>query len=79
MLAWGLVPKLAFVVASNLQYVLGGAGLFRIMPAGLKPVSGGAIIMTSTAAVALNARFDRTSRQDATEDASLAAQAAEHT
>jgi NCS2 family nucleobase:cation symporter-2 len=123
MLALGLVPKLAFVVASVPQCVLGGAGFimfgmvaatgikilatvdyamqrnnvlivaisigfgmipivspnfFRIMPAELKPIFGDAIIMTSIAAVALNVWFNRTSRQEATEAALLAAQAAEH-
>jgi NCS2 family nucleobase:cation symporter-2 len=123
MLALGLVPKLAFVVASVPQCVLGGAGFimfgmvaatgikilatvdyatqrnnvlivaisigfgiipivspnfFRVMPTELKPVFGDAIIMTSIAAVALNAYFNRTSRQEATEGALLAAQAAEH-
>jgi xanthine permease len=123
MLALGLVPKLAFVVASVPQCVLGGAGFimfgmvaatgikilatvdyagqrnnvlvvaisigfgiipivsptfFRIMPIELKPIFGDAIIMTSIAAVALNAYFNRTSTKEATEGAMLAAQAAEH-
>ena len=123
MLALGLVPKLAFIVASVPQCVLGGAGFimfgmvaatgikilatvdyatqrnnvlvvaisigfgiipivsptfFRIMPMELKPVFGDAIIMTSIAAVALNAFFNRTSREEATEGSLLAAQAAEH-
>ena len=51
---------------------------FRIMPAELKPIFGDAIIMTSIAAVALNAYFNRTSRQEALDDTLLAAQAAEH-
>jgi len=123
MLALGLVPKLAYVVASVPQCVLGGAGFimfgmvaatgikilatvdyatqrnnvlivaisigfgiipivsptfFRIMPVELKPIFGDAIIMTSIAAVALNAYFNRTSRAEATAGALLAAQAAEH-
>ncbi len=123
MLALGLVPKLAFVVASVPQCVLGGAGFimfgmvaatgikilatvdyaaernnvlivaisigfgiipivspnfFRIMPVDLKPVFGDPIIMTSIAAVALNAYFNRTSNREAAEGAMLAAQAAEH-
>jgi NCS2 family nucleobase:cation symporter-2 len=123
MLALGLVPKLAFIVASVPQCVLGGAGFimfgmvaatgirilatvdfagqrnnvlivaislgfgiipivspnfFRIMPAELKPVFGDAIIMTSIAAVLLNAWFNRTTHAEATEGSLLAAQAAEH-
>jgi len=123
MLALGLVPKLAFIVASVPQCVLGGAGFimfgmvaatgikilstvdfttqrhnvlivaisigfgvipivspnfFRIMPAELKPVFGDAIIMTSLAAVLLNAYFNRTTEAQATEEAMLAAQGAGH-
>ena len=120
MLALGLVPKLAFIVASVPQCVLGGAGFimfgmvaatgikilatvdfarqrnnvlvvavsigfglipivsptfFRIIPAELKPIFGDPIIMTSLAAVALNALFNRTTREQAQEDAILSAQA----
>jgi xanthine permease len=120
MLALGLVPKLAFIVASVPQCVLGGAGFimfgmvaatgikilatinytkqpnnvlvvaislgfgvipivspsfFRIMPVELKPIFGDAIIMTSIAAVALNAFFNRTTREQAEEDSVMAAQA----
>ena len=123
MLALGLVPKLAFIVASVPQCVLGGAGFimfgmvaatgikilatvdfttrrhnvlivaiaigfgmipivsptfFHIMPAVLKPIFGDAIIMTSIAAVLLNAYFNRTSSADAAADAMLAAQGAGH-
>ncbi len=124
MLALGLVPKLAFIVASVPQCVLGGAGFimfgmvaatgikilatvdyarqrnnvlvvaiaigfgvipivsptfFRIMPASLKPIFGDAIIMTSIAAVLLNAYFNRTAgRDEAAQSAMLAAEAAEH-
>jgi len=123
MLALGLVPKLAFVVASVPQCVLGGAGFimfgmvaatgikilstvdfntqrnnvlivaisigfgvipivspnfFRIMPGELKPIFGDAIIMTSIAAVLLNAYFNRTSTDEARRGAVLAAEAAEH-
>lgn len=123
MLALGLVPKLAFIVASVPQCVLGGAGFimfgmvaatgikilatvdyveqrhnvlvvaislgfglipivspnfFHIMPAGLRPVFGDPIIMTSITAVLLNAYFNRTTRSEAMEGALLAAQAAEH-
>ena len=123
MLALGLVPKMAFIVASVPQCVLGGAGFimfgmvaatgikilstvdyntqrhnvlivaisigfgvipvvspnfFRIMPAELKPIFGDAIIMTSIAAVLLNAYFNRTSTEEARQGAMLAAEAAEH-
>ncbi len=123
MLALGLVPKLAFIVASVPQCVLGGAGFimfgmvaatgirilstvdyntqrnnvlivaiaigfgvipivspnfFRIMPTDLKPIFGDAIIMTSIAAVLLNAYFNRTSTEEARQGAMLAAEAAEH-
>jgi xanthine permease len=123
MLALGLVPKMAFIVASVPQCVLGGAGFimfgmvaatgikilstvdynaqrnnvlivaiaigfgvipivspnfFRIMPADLKPIFGDAIIMTSIAAVLLNAYFNRTSTEEARQGAMLAAEAAEH-
>lgn len=121
MLALGLVPKLAFLVASVPQCVLGGAGLimfgmvaatgikilasvdytrdrhnvlvvavalgfgmipivspnfFRIMPAELKPVFGDAIIMTSIAAVLLNAWFNRTEVAPAPAPSVLAAEGA---
>jgi uric acid transporter len=123
MLALGLVPKLAFIVASVPPCVLGGAGFimfgmvaatgikilstvdfarqrnnvlvvaisigfglipivspnfFHIFPDALKPIFGDGIILTSIAAVLLNAFFNRTSRQQAEVDAFLAAQAAEH-
>jgi xanthine permease len=123
MLALGLVPKLAFIVASVPQCVLGGAGFimfgmvaatgikilstvnftterfnvlivaisigfgvipivspnfFHIMPAELRPIFGDAIILTSIAAVLLNAYFNRTTNAQAAEGAILAAQAAEH-
>ena len=120
MLALGLIPKMAFIVASVPQCVLGGAGFimfgmvaatgikilgtvdfvkhrnnvlvvaisigfglipivspnfFRIMPVELKPIFGDPIIMTSLAAVALNAFFNRTSRREAEQDSMVAAQA----
>lgn len=123
MLALGLVPKLAYIVASVPQCVLGGAGFimfgmvaatgikilstvdfttqrfnvlvvaisigfgvipivspnfFHIMPAELKPIFGDAIILTSIAAVLLNAYFNHTSNAEAREGAIIAAQAAEH-
>src|ERR1700733_7918532 len=123
MLALGLVPKMAFIVALVPQCVLGGAGFimfgmvaatgikilstvdfttqkhnvlivaisigfgvipivspnfFRSMPAELKPVFGDAIILTSLAAVLLNAYFNRTTETQATEEAMLAAQGAGH-
>jgi uric acid transporter len=123
MLALGLVPKLAFIVASVPQCVLGGAGFimfgmvaatgikilatvdyakqrnsvlvvaisigfglipivaptfFHVFPEALKPIFGDGIILTSIAAVVLNAFFNRTSREEAQADTFLAAQAAEH-
>ncbi|ACK51833.1 xanthine permease [Methylocella silvestris BL2] len=123
MLALGLIPKLAFIVASVPQCVLGGAGFimfgmvaatgvkilksidyvaaprstlviaisigfglipivspnfFHIMPPELRPIFGDGIILTSIAAVSLNAIFNRTTREEATEDAVLAAQGASH-
>jgi len=123
MLALGLIPKLAFIVASVPQCVLGGAGFimfgmvaatgirilstvdfahqrnsllvvaisigfglipivspkfFSAFPETLKPIFGDGIILTSIAAVLLNAFFNRTSREEAESDAFLAAQAAEH-
>ena len=123
MLALGLIPKLAYVVASVPQCVLGGAGFvmfgmvaatgikilkgvdyaaapqntlvvaisigfglipivspnfFHVMPAELRPVFGDGIILSSIAAVVLNAYFNRTTREQASEDAVLAAQGASH-
>jgi xanthine permease len=123
MLALGLVPRLAFIVASVPQCVLGGAGFimfgmvaatgikilstvdfarernsvlvvaisigfglipivspnfFHVFPDVLKPIFGDGIILTSIAAVSLNAFFNRTSREQAEVDTILAAQAAEH-
>jgi NCS2 family nucleobase:cation symporter-2 len=123
MLALGLLPKLAFIVASIPQCVLGGAGFimfgmvaatgikilstvdfarernsvlvvaisigfglipivspnfFHIFPDALKPIFGDGIILTSIAAVSLNAFFNRTSRGHAELDTFLAAQVAEH-
>jgi uric acid transporter len=122
MLALGLVPKLAFIVASVPQCVLGGAGFimfgmvaatgirilstvdyhgqrnsvlvvaisigfglipivspnfFHVFPDTLKPIFGDGIILTSIAAVALNAFFNRTNSEQAEADAVLAAQTAE--
>ena len=51
---------------------------FRIFPEALKPIFGDGIILTSIAAVALNAFFNRTSREQAEMETFLAAQAAEH-
>ena len=123
MLVLGLMPKLAFVVASVPQCVLGGAGIimfgmvaatgikilksvdytrsphntlvvatsigfglipivsptfFHVMPAQLKPIFGDGIILSSLAAVALNAYFNKTSSDEASEGAMLAAQGASH-
>jgi xanthine permease len=122
MLALGLVPKLAFIVASVPQCVLGGAGFimfgmvaatgirilstvdyhgqrnsvlvvaisigfglipivspnfFHVFPDTLKPIFGDGIILTSIAAVALNAFFNRTTAEQAEADAVLAAHTAE--
>jgi xanthine permease len=123
MLVLGLIPKLAFIVASVPQCVLGGAGFimfgmvaatgikilstvdyakqrnsvlvvaisigfglipivsptfFHVFPDVLKPIFGDGIILTSIAAVLLNAFFNRTSLEQAEADTFLAAQAAEH-
>jgi xanthine permease len=123
MLGLGLIPKMAFVVATVPQCVLGGAGFimfgmvaatgirilatvdyvkqrnnvlvvaisigfglipivspnfFRIFPEVLKPIFGDGIILTSIAAVALNAFFNRTTREQAEADSLFAATAAEH-
>jgi NCS2 family nucleobase:cation symporter-2 len=122
MLVLGLIPKLAFIVASVPQCVLGGAGFvmfgmvaatgikilstvdyakqrhsvlvvaisvgfglipivaptfFRAFPDALKPIFGDGIILTSIAAVVLNAFFNRSSSEQAEADALVAAQAAE--
>ena len=123
LLVLGLIPKLAFIVASVPQCVLGGAGFimfgmvaatgikilstvdyakernsvlvvaisigfglipivspnfFRIFPELLKPIFGDGIILTAISAIALNAFFNRTSREQAEAETFLAAQAAEH-
>jgi uric acid transporter len=123
MLVLGLIPKLAFIVASVPQCVLGGAGFimfgmvaatgikilstvdyagqrnnvlvvaismgfglipivspnfFHTLPDALKPIFGDGIILTSIAAVSLNAFFNRTTTEQAEADTFLAAQAAEH-
>ena len=122
MLVIGLVPKLAYIVASVPPCVLGGAGFimfgmvaatgikilatvdyvkqrnnvlvvaiaigfglipivsptfFHIMPDVLKPIFGDAIILTSISAVLLNAYFNRTTNEEAQQEAMLAAQGAE--
>ncbi|MGO9629294.1 MAG: solute carrier family 23 protein [Xanthobacteraceae bacterium] len=51
---------------------------FHVFPDQLKPIFGDGIILTSIAAVALNAFFNRTSREQAEAETFLAAQAAEH-
>jgi uric acid transporter len=123
MLVLGLIPKLAFSVASVPQCVLGGAGFimfgmvaatgikilatvdyvkhrnsvivvaiaigfglipivsptfFRVFPDALKAIFGDGIILTSIAAVVLNAFFNRTTKEEAEADTFLAAQGAEH-
>ena len=64
-IGFGLIP----IVSPN---------FFRIMPAELKPIFGDGIILTSIAAVLLNAYFNRTTEEEASEDAVLAAQGASH-
>jgi xanthine/uracil permease len=64
-IGFGLIP----IVSPN---------FFHIFPDALKPIFGDGIILTSIAAVSLNAFFNRTSGEQAEEDAFLAAQAAEH-
>ena len=123
MLVLGLIPKLAFIVASVPQCVLGGAGFimfgmvaatgikilstvdyagqrnnvlvvaisigfglipivspnfFHIFPDALKPIFGDGIILTSIAAVLLNAFFNRHHDRTGRSRYVLAAQAAEH-
>jgi NCS2 family nucleobase:cation symporter-2 len=51
---------------------------FHVFPDQLKPIFGDGIILTSIAAVGLNAFFNRTSREQAEAETFLAAQAAEH-
>ena len=64
-IGFGLIP----IVSPN---------FFRIFPDVLKPIFGDGIILTSIAAVLLNAFFNRTSTEQAEADTLLAAQAAEH-
>ena len=64
-ICFGLIP----IVAPN---------FFHVFPDALKPIFGDGIILTSIAAVSLNAFFNRTSREEAEVGAFLAAQAAEH-
>jgi NCS2 family nucleobase:cation symporter-2 len=123
MLCLGLIPKLAFIVATVPPCVLGGAGFimfgmvaatgikilatvdyvkqprsvlviaisigfgmipivspkfFGVMPSVLNPIFGDGIIMTSIAAVLLNAFFNRSTEAEARQGAILAAQGAEH-
>ena len=79
-------------LAVGLILGLGGAGtaigfglipivsptFFHIFPDALKPIFGDGIILTSIAAVGLNAFFNHTSREQAEADTFLAAQVAEH-
>jgi uric acid transporter len=51
---------------------------FHVFPDVLKPIFGDGIILTSIAAVTLNAFFNRTTAEEAEADTLLAAQAAEH-
>jgi xanthine/uracil permease len=64
-IGFGLIP----IVSPN---------FFRVFPDVLKPIFGDGIILTSIAAVLLNAFFNRTSTEQAEADTLLAAQAAEH-
>jgi uric acid transporter len=64
-IGFGLIP----LVAPN---------VFRAFPTELKPIFGDGIILTSIAAVSLNAFFNRTSWAQVETDSLLAAQAAEH-
>jgi NCS2 family nucleobase:cation symporter-2 len=66
----------ALVVAISLGFgmiPIASPNFFRIMPPDLKPIFGDAIILTAIVAVALNAWFNRTSRDEAERDAILAA------
>jgi len=51
---------------------------FHTLPDALKPIFGDGIILTSIAAVLLNAFFNRTTTEQAEADTFIAAQAAEH-
>ncbi len=87
-----LLPKLVVlglqpvVIAIVLALIRADFGLVPIVsptflhtfPDALKPVVGDGIILTSIAAVGLNAFFNRTSREQAEADAFVAAQAAGH-
>jgi len=66
----------ALVVAIALGFgmiPIAAPNFFHVMPAELKPIFGDAIILTSIAAVILNAWFNPTSRAEAERDAVLAA------
>ncbi|WP_081031620.1 solute carrier family 23 protein [Pseudomonas syringae group genomosp. 3] len=123
MIALGLFPKLAYIVATVPPAVLGGAGFimfgmvastgikilstvdykaqprsvlviaisigfgmipivspkfFAILPPALSPIFNDGIILTSIAAVLLNAFFNRTSEAGALKDSMLAAQESDH-
>jgi NCS2 family nucleobase:cation symporter-2 len=70
-----------FVVATAIGFGLipiVSPTFFHIFPDALKPIFGDGIILTSIAAVGLNAFFNHTSREQAEADTFLAAQAAEH-
>ena len=64
-LGFGLIP----IVSPN---------FFHIMPAELKPIFGDPIMLTSIAAILLNAYFNRTTAAEAEADSFSAAQAADH-
>jgi NCS2 family nucleobase:cation symporter-2 len=64
-LGFGLIP----IVSPN---------FFHIMPAELKPIFGDPIMLTSIAAILLNAYFNKTTAAEAEADSFQAAQAADH-
>lgn len=64
-LGFGLIP----IVSPN---------FFHIMPAELKPIFGDPIMLTSIAAILLNAYFNKTTAAEAAADSFQAAQAADH-
>ena len=57
---------------------LASPNFFHIMPAELRPIFGDGIILTSIAAVLLNAWLNATDREAAHDGVILAAQVAEH-
>ncbi len=79
----GLQPVVIAIVLALIRADFGlipmvSPTFLHTFPDALKPVVGDGIILTSIAAVGLNAFFNRTSREQAEADAFVAAQAAEH-